>query len=77
MITDQKYGFSDDLFIDQCSLAIARRIVSLCRRGENRLLFLDQCSLVIERRRGTRCRDGMRQWVEFSVNSAGVDRLRQ
>ena len=48
MITDQQSGNSDVLFIDHCSLAIARRIVSLCRRGEYRLLFLDHCSLTIE-----------------------------
>ncbi len=49
MITDQKFGCSDDLFIDHCSMAIKRRVVSLCRRGENRFLFLDQCSLIFER----------------------------
>ncbi len=45
--TDQRLRIND-LFIDQCSLAIDRGVVSLRRRGENRFLLLDHCSLVIE-----------------------------
>ena len=49
IITDPQFGNSDDLLINHCSLITERRVVSLCRRGENRLLFIDHSSLVIER----------------------------
>ena len=48
-ITDQKRRTYNDLFIDHYSLVIERRVVPLCRRGENRFLFIAHRSLVIER----------------------------
>lgn len=49
MITDQNFGVSDDLFLDQYSAILDPSVAPSCRRGgEKRFLFLDQYSLTIE-----------------------------